>query len=85
MDIDRVSEKERYDMLAEMADLYYNQGKTQSEIARHFDTNRFRVAKLLQDARNEQIVEIRINYSNERNSVLEAELKRSCRFRKQLW
>lgn len=75
MDIDKIGEKERYDMLAEMADLYYNQGKTQSEIAKYFDTNRFRVAKLLQDARNEQIVEIHINYSNERNTVLEAEVK----------
>lgn len=82
MDIDHASEKERYDMLAEMADLYYNQGKTQSEIAKHFETNRFRVAKLLQDARNEQIVEIHINYSNERNSVLETELKKKLSLQK---
>ncbi len=75
MDIDKLNEKERYDMLAEMADLYYVQGKTQAEIARYFDTNRFRVAKLLQDARNEQIVEIHINYSNERNTVLETEMR----------
>lgn len=75
MDIDRLTEQERYDMLAEMADLYYNEGKTQSEIARAYDTNRFRVAKLLQDARNEQIVEIKINKNNERNTVLEKELK----------
>lgn len=74
-DIDRISDKERYDMLADMADLYYNQGKTQSEIAKIYGTNRFRVAKFLQDAKNEQIVEIRINYSNERNSFLEEELK----------
>lgn len=74
MDIEHMKEKDRYDMMAEMADLYYNQGKTQSEIAKYFDTNRFRVAKLLQDARAEQIVEIKINYSNERNKVMEAEL-----------
>ncbi len=61
MDIEHLTEQERCNMLAEMADLYYNQGKTQSEIAKYYDTNRFRVAKLLQDARNEQIVEIRIN------------------------
>lgn len=82
MDIDKLNEKERYDMLAEMADLYYNQGKTQSEIARYFETNRFRVAKLLQDARNEQIVEIRINYSNERNTVLEAEVQQKLSLNK---
>ncbi len=76
MDIEHLTEQERCNMLAEMADLYYNQGKTQSEIAKYYDTNRFRVAKLLQDARNEQIVEIRINHSNERNSSLETELMR---------
>ena len=76
MDIDRLQNKERYDMLAQMADMYYNQGKTQSEIAQYFGTNRFRVAKLIQDARNEQIVEIRINYSNERNKLLEEELEK---------
>ena len=76
MDIDHLTEKERYDMLAEMAELYYNQGKTQSEIAKHFETNRFRVAKLLQDARTEQIVEIKVNHSNERDTILENELKK---------
>ena len=76
MDIDHLTEKERYDMLSEMAELYYNQGKTQSEIAQHFETNRFRVAKLLQDARTEQIVEIKVNHSNERDTILENELKK---------
>lgn len=74
MDIEHTSDKERYEMLAEMADMYYNQGHTQSEIAAYFNTNRFRVAKLLQDARNEQIVEIKINYSNERNVIVERQL-----------
>ena len=82
MDIDHLTEKERYDMLAEMADMYYNQGKTQSEIAKYFETNRFRVAKLIQDARNEQIVEIKINHSNERNSSLEAELMKKLPLQK---
>lgn len=74
MDFERLSKKERYDALTEMADMYYNQGKTQVEIADHFDTSRFKVAKLLQDARNEQIVEIKINFSNERNKSMEQEL-----------
>ena len=69
------SEKEKYELLAEIADLYYNQGKTQAEIAKYFGTNRFRIAKLLQDARAEQVVEIHIHYSNERNKELEQELK----------
>lgn len=75
MDIEKLSEKERYDLLTDIADQYYNQGKTQSEIASYYDTNRFKIAKLLQDARTEQVVEIRINYSNERNKELEKELK----------
>lgn len=74
MDFDKLSKQERYDALTEMADMYYNQGKTQSEIANYFGTNRFKVAKLLQDARNEQIVEIKINFTNERNKTIEHEL-----------
>lgn len=74
MDLDALSADERRDALAEMADLYYNQQLTQIEIARRFDTTRFKVAKLLQDARDEQVVEIRVNFSNERNAALEREL-----------
>lgn len=74
MDFEKLSKKERYDALTEMADMYYNQGKTQVEIADHFETTRFKVAKLLQDARAEQIVEIKINFSNERNKSMEQEL-----------
>lgn len=69
-------------MLAEMANLYYKQGKTQSEIARYFDTNRFRVAKLLQEALNENIVEIHINYSSERNKEMEKRLMECYPLRK---
>lgn len=70
------SDRGRWEILEEIADMYYNQGKTQSEIAQYFDTNRFRVAKLLQDARAEHVVEIRINHSNERNRALEKELEK---------
>lgn len=77
MDLEHLSEKERSDVLAEIADMYYNQGKTQSEIAVQFQSNRFRIAKLLQDARAEQIVEIRINRSNERNHAVEEALMRA--------
>ncbi len=71
MSIDSLKGKERRDLLAEIADLYYKQGKTQVEIAELYDTNRFRIAKLLQDALNENIVEIHINYSSERNQEAE--------------
>lgn len=75
MNIEKISEKERYELLTDIADLYYNQGKTQADIADYYETNRFKIAKLLQDARAEQIVEININYSTERNTRLEKELK----------
>lgn len=75
MDIDRLQDKERRDILAQMAEMYYNQGRTQSEIADHFGTNRFRVARMIQEAKQERIVEIRIHFSDERNKGLEQELK----------
>lgn len=81
MDIDRLQEKERRDVMAQMADLYYNQGKTQSEIAAHFGTNRFRVARMIQEAREERIVEIRIYFSDERNKALEEELKKCLKLK----
>ncbi len=74
MSLDLVNENERNDLLAEMADMYYKQGKTQSEIAKSYNTNRFKVAKMIQDALDEGIVEIRINYSTERNLEAEKEL-----------
>ena len=81
MDIDHLQEKERRDVMAQMADLYYNQGKTQSEIAAHFGTNRFRVARMIQEAREERIVEIRIYFSDERNKALEEELKKCLKLK----
>lgn len=74
MDFEHLSKQERYDVLTEIANMYYIKGKTQAEIATVFDMNRFKVARLLQDARSEQIVEIKINYSNERNKSIEQEL-----------
>lgn len=84
MDLEKLTEKERYDVLTDIADQYYNKGKTQSEIADLYETNRFKIARLLQDARAEQIVEIRINYSNERNIQLEKELKEQFALQKAL-
>lgn len=75
LDFDSLTKEERYSALTEIADLYYNQGRTQIEIADHFGISRFKVAKLIQDARNEHVVDININYQNERNSSIEQELK----------
>lgn len=74
MDFDALSARERHDALAEIADLYFIQQKTRVEIAEQLGISRFKVAKLLQDARDEKVVEIKVNYSNERSSQLERQL-----------
>lgn len=74
MDLDTLSKDERIDVLAQMADLFYNQQATQIEIAKQFGTTRFKVAKLLQEARDEQVVEIKVNFSSERNHDVERQL-----------
>ncbi|WP_432629120.1 sugar-binding transcriptional regulator [Brotaphodocola sp.] len=61
-------------LMSEIADLYYNQGMTQQEIARQYDCNRFKIAKMIQNARDEGIVEITIHKPNKRHSALEQAL-----------
>lgn len=70
-DYDKSNEEERREILAKVSHMYYNEGKTQSEIADYFGTTRFKVMKWIQDARNENIVEIIIHNSNNRNAKLE--------------
>lgn len=74
MDIDKLTGADREELLADIANQYYNLGKNQSEIAACYQTSRFKISKLLQDARNEQIVEIRIKSAHETSAVLEKEL-----------
>lgn len=61
-------------LLAEVAELYYNQGMTQQEIAGRFDCNRFKIAKMIQSARDEGIVEITVHKPNKRHRQLEQAL-----------
>ena len=74
MKFETLSEKDKYDALCEMARLYYNQGKTKMEIATDFGITRFKVATLLQEAKDKQIVNIKINYQNLRNKDMEISL-----------
>ncbi len=62
-------------LMSEVADLYYNQGLTQQEIARRYDCNRFKIAKMIQNAREEGIVEITIHKPSKRHLLLEQSLK----------
>lgn len=74
MNIDNLLENDRLEVMADIANQYYNLGKNQSEIAEAYQTNRFKIAKLLQDARNEQVVEIRIRSPHEVSPAIEQEL-----------
>lgn len=62
-------------LMSEIADLYYNQGMTQQEIAHRYDCNRFKVAKIIQNARDQGIVEITIHKPSKRHLQLEQSLK----------
>ena len=62
-------------LMSEVADLYYNQGMTQQEIARRYDCNRFKIAKMIQNAREQGIVEITIHKPNKRHMFLEQSLQ----------
>lgn len=63
------------EFLASISNMYYNQNKTQSEIAKEFDTTRFKIAKYLQEARDKNIVTIEINRPEIRLSSLEKRFK----------
>ena len=49
------------EFLANISNMYYNENNTQSEIAKEFNTTRFKVAKYLQEARDKNILNIKIN------------------------
>ena len=68
---DKMTSKERWDILAMVANLYYNHGMTQSEIANRIYTSRSKVSRMLLEARNLGIVEINIHESWKRNGACE--------------
>jgi deoxyribonucleoside regulator len=61
-------------LLIDVARLYYEQQLTQSEIGRRLNTSRSTVSRLLQEARDTGVVQITINYTWERDTLLENEL-----------
>ena len=64
----------RRQYLAEVAHLYYNQGKTQQEIAELVGITRSGVSRLLTEAREKGIVEILVHYPWQTSKELEDEL-----------
>lgn len=74
-EFEKINEAERLNFLADLANMYYELNMTQTEIANKLSTSRFKVSKLLQEAKNKHVVEITINKPNNRVYDLESELK----------
>lgn len=68
---EKLSETEKQKYLANLANMYYERNMTQSEIAEQLSTTRFKVSKLLQEARDLNVVEIIINKPNDRYTKAE--------------
>jgi len=68
---EKMNETEQLKFLANLANMYYEQNMTQSEIAEKMSTSRFKVAKFLQEARDKNVVEIIINQPMERSREIE--------------
>ena len=66
--------KERWDLLAEVAHLYYNEHLTQAQIGERLGTTRFKISQYLLDAREEGVVEILIHLPDNRNRQMERRL-----------
>lgn len=62
------------EMLVHVARMYYERGLTQAEIGRHFHISRSTVSRLLQEARDSNVVRISINYPWKRDFDLERSL-----------
>ncbi len=62
---------DRTELLAYVAELYYQQRRTQAEIAKEIGTSRSSVSRMLDEAREVGAVEIRVNYPTHRDAALE--------------
>lgn len=68
--------RELNDLLFQVAKLYYEQGKTQAEIGYIIHSSRPTVSRLLKEAREKGIVDIKLNYPFERDYGLEEEFQK---------
>ncbi|MCB9420240.1 MAG: sugar-binding transcriptional regulator [Ardenticatenaceae bacterium] len=62
------------EMLVHVARMYYERGQTQAEIGRQFHISRSTVSRLLQEARDRNVVRISINYPWKRDYDLERQI-----------
>lgn len=68
---DSLNDSEKRNMLASVANLYYNAEMTQNQIAERFFTSRSKISRMLKEARQLGIVEITIREPWDRNMELE--------------
>ena len=68
---EKMNKTEQLSFLAEISNMYYNLGMTQSEIANKVSSTRFKIAKYLQESREKQVVENSKNYPRKRMLDLE--------------
>ena len=66
---------DRLEMLARIAGMYYEDNLSQAEIAARTGYSRSMISRLLAEARDEGVVEIRIRYPLERRTDLEPQLQ----------
>lgn len=64
----------RTHLLADIAEMYFVEGKSQEEIANHVGVSRSNISRMLKEARNAGIVQISINRPLDENHELEEEL-----------
>ncbi len=65
---------ERLDLLADIAEMYFLQGKNQAEIAHHIGMTRSNVSRMLTEARNSGIIQIQINRPLKEDHLLAKQL-----------
>lgn len=69
-----MNDREKWYLLSAVASLYYNSELTQDEIAKRYYTSRSKISRMLKEARELGIVEIRIRDPWENNQVMEKKL-----------
>lgn len=73
---DPVGSKDDRKLMIKIAQMYYEQNMTQSQIAEELDIYRTTISRLLKNAREDGIVTIKINYDSDHDFTMEEKLKK---------
>jgi len=72
--VDSNRQSGRLDLLADIAEMYFLQGKNQAEIARRIGMTRSNISRMLTEARNSGVIQIHINRPLQENHTLAQQL-----------